>query len=277
MLKLLRLELKLCLDRMECQAIFVFLFLLSIGAFFIDCYRNYGEDITRIRSAFEMIMIQSTSTNLLWSMETMILPLLASIIYADSIYVDRKSGVYTSIVTRVRCRTYIWTKAMVIGLVTFFVVFLPLLLNQLLCLLTFPPFGYDNNFAFPPYDIGVQQYDPQAPFDLLRLQHPLLYNVMFMFLMGIMAAAFALLTYGLFLLFHNKSRFTLLIAVFLIITLLNIAIEYIGFFEWRYTHIFLATSRGSQATIWVWLFALFLTASTTIMISLRRGVVGTDS
>ncbi|OAB36713.1 hypothetical protein PMSD_10330 [Paenibacillus macquariensis subsp. defensor] len=273
MFKLFRMEMNLCLRRLEFKAIFFLFFILSVGSFFIACYHSYGADLSTIRSGYEMSLLQGTATKIILSIELMLLPLLAPIIYSDSLRNDIHSGVYKNMLTRTSIRSYVWAKSIVIFIITFFTLFIPLLLNQLLCLIAFPKVGYDNRFAFPPYDIGVQNYDSQAIFDLLRLHNPLLYNLTFMLLISLTGSLFALFAYGVFLLF-NKSRFILFTGIFLLITIINLVVTLVGSYRWGLTHLLTPTNKGNITNLLLWFLFLFICGVLAIISTTKQKEIG---
>ena len=256
MTRMLKLELINCLSRREFKFIFAILMSFSIGSFLIVCLKNYGQGASLIRSAYEMSIMQGTSTGVVLSIQNMLIPLFASIIYSDSYYSDHRSGVYKNILTRTDTKTYFWAKAIVIIVVTFTVFLIPLFLNQLLSLLAFPTQGFDNNFAFPPYDIGIQNYQSGFMFDLLRIQSPLLYNLLYMFLISLVASLFALFAYGAYFV-SNKGKFATIVGVFLIYIVTELAVSTLGF-RLSLNNLLQPGNRGSFGVLMLWIAVLFV-------------------
>jgi hypothetical protein len=254
---MLMLELRNCLHRKEIKFVFSFLMLISIGGFLLECSRFYGMGMTNIRSAYEMSLIQGTSVHVLLSVECILIPLIASIIYSDSFYVDYQSGVYKSILTRTDTKTYIRAKGIVTFGVTFFVFLIPLLWNQVLCLITFPTEGFDNRFALPPYDIGTQNFNNKFMFDLLRVQSPLLYNLLYMFLISLVAALFAVFAYGAFLVF-KKGRFATIAGVFSLYVVVEMAVTAWGSFRLSLINLLQSGNQGSLSVLLLWISILFV-------------------
>lgn len=264
MKRMLILEFKNCLNRKEFQWIFAIIMLVSIGGFLLACADYYGAGMMTVRSAYEMSLLQSTSTWTVFSTLLVLLPLLAVIIYSDSHYSDVQSGVYKSIITRVDHRIYVWAKAIVLFVVTFCTFFIPLLVNQALCLVTFPVQGWDNNYAFPPYDIGFQNFDPTGMFDLLRLQSPMLFNLLFMVLVSFIAAMFALLAYGVYFVV-NKGKFPVVAGLFLFYVASDLAVGFLGSYRLTLNNLLLPGNTGSFSNLLVWIVALLLPSLTLIL------------
>ncbi|OXM16591.1 hypothetical protein [Paenibacillus herberti] len=275
MLRQLELEWRLCSQRITFQVLTFLFFMLSIGAFLFVCYRNYGTDLLYVRSAYEMSILQGTSTRIVLTMELMLLPLMTPLIYSDSFTRDIHSGIFKGILTRVEIRTYLVAKAIIIFLVSFLIIFIPLLINQLLCLLAFPKLGFDNRYNLPPYDIGFQNYDSEAILDVLRLESPLLYNVTFMLLISLMGAAFSLFSYGIFLLF-NKSRFVVFSGMFLFITIFNLGLSAIVSYRWSFTNLLVPGNPGSLEVLFFWFLVLILGFITALLYTIKKREVGLE-
>lgn len=213
MKSMIKFELKNCLLRRETIYILAAMCLMNIIAYLITVYYYYGSPLSSIRSAFDLSIIKGHPSRFIYQTFIFLLPLLSALIYADSYFTDLKSGVYKQIITRTKLNNYIGAKILTVVIVTFFFTFIPLMINQLLCLISFPAIGFDNNFAYPAYDIGYQNYDSLYWLDLIRVQHPFLYNTLFMCTASIFAVLFALWTFAISMLFP-KGRLVVISSVF---------------------------------------------------------------
>lgn len=272
-MNLWKMELKNCLSRIEFKVVFLVFFLISIGTFIEACYIVYGSELTFIRSAYEMSILQGTSTKIMMNILLVLLPLIIPVIYSNSLITDLRSGVYKNILTRSDLKAYLWAKVSVTFLVSFFTVFIPLFINQILCLITFPQVGYDNRFALPSYDIGIQNYDSQAIMDVLRLGHPLLYNMVFMVLISLMASLFSIFAFAAFLTF-NYNQFSIFTGVFLFITILNLAISLLGSNRLSYTSLLTPATKGSLIDLCLWITGLLVVSSGLVLFKARRIELG---
>lgn len=277
MKRMLLLEFRNCLSRNEFKFIFTFLILFSVGGFLIACSAYYGLGVINTRSAFEMSLLRGIGIRDLLGIECALLPLFASIIYSDSYYSDYQTGVYNSMLTRTNTWPYLWAKAIVAFVITFFAFSIPLLLNQIFCLVAFPIQGFDNNFALPPYDIGIQNYTSGFMFDLLRIQSPLLYNLLYMFLISLAASLFALFTYGAFFVF-KKNRFATIAGVFVLYLVANVAVSALGSFGFRMSLIELLHSgnKGSFSILILWMAVLFVPGIVMIILQSLKHDVGIE-
>lgn len=257
MKRMLMLEFKNCIDRKEFKFTFAFLFLISIGSFLITCYRFYGQGLPFIRSAYEVGIIQGVYSRSLLQFELMLLPLFSIIIYSDSYYSDAKSGVFKSILTRTNRKTYVFAKSIVIFTVTFASFFISFFLNQLLIFIVFPVEGYDNNYSLPPYDLGIQNYHSEDLFDLVRLQYPFFYNMLYMLIISLFAALFALIAFGVYF-YVKKGKFVVILGLFLGYIVLELALNTLGFGKYSIIHFLLPGSPGSFNILLSWMVLLLV-------------------
>lgn len=268
-------EFKRCLIRIEFKVVFFIVFVISMSAFIASCYAAYHSHLSWVRSAYETTIMQGTSTHLMLGVLLMLLPLLAPIIHADTLHNELESGVYKMVLLRTSLKRYVWSKAITIVVVTFFTFFIPLFINQLLCLMVFPMTGYESKFAFPPYDIGIQNYDPDAMLELLRLEHPLLYNVVFMILISVAASTMALFAYGVSF-YLKKNRFVLFAGVFLFVTLCGIGLSLLSY-QWTLTHLLTPNQKSDGWVLVIWLVAFTGIGLAAIWGKTKNNELGIDS
>lgn len=262
MRKSLLLELKNCINRNEFKFIFSSIFLLSIGSFAIACYEFYGAQATFIRSAYEMSIIQDIYSGSILQFIIILLPILATIIYSDSFYTEKQDGVYKFILTRTKLSTYVISKALAIFLITFLVFLVPLLINQGLSIVTFPLEGLDNNQALPPYDIGIQNYNSGSEyvFDFIRIQSPLLFNILKMIVISIFAACFSLLSYGIYFTKYSlkRGRFFTAISIFIVFIIQELTLSILGLGRYSISTYLKTNGIGNPLILIVWILTILL-------------------
>ena len=217
-------EVKNCLYRREIHVTFLILFTLSISGFIIECIAFFGSDLKFVRSASESSLFQGTYADTVMSTLIFILPLIAAIIYADSFYTDYHNGTLKVILTKINKSKYIIYKAIVVFSLTFITFFITLFISQVLSSMTFPSIGFDNMYALPPYDIGVQNYDETYFLDLIRLESPFLFNLISIINLSIFAGLFSLFTFGLFFNFLSKDRIFSVFFSFLVYIGINLIV-----------------------------------------------------
>ncbi|MDR3595875.1 hypothetical protein [Clostridium sp.] len=267
--KMLIFEFKNCIKKKSCKVIFSFLFFISISGYLVTCYEFYGDHLTFIRSAHEVCIIQGVYSRFLKNIEVLLLPLICCIIYSDSYYIEYKSGVYKSILTRTDRKNYIVSKAIVIFTIVFISFFLTLFLNQVLCLIAFPTEGFDNNYALPAYDIGFQNFAQGKLFDLIRLQHPFLYNSLFIVIISIFASVFALLGYSISLV-YKKNRLLAVGIVYIAYIVSEVCLPLIGMEDFAISNYLSASSYTSSLILGLVLLIMFSISIFIIFIGINR-------
>lgn len=224
MQKLLLIEVRNCIKRLEFKLMLLCLFIISIGTFWVDCYNYYGRNLCNLRSAYELGIIQSLNFKIILQLLIVILPIISCVIYSDSYYKDYKSGIYKTILTKVEKMNYFLSKAVVNFFITFLVFFIPLVINQILYCIAFPCKGYFNNYGLPYYDIGYTNFNSLYVLDLLRIKSPLLYNLTYILNISLFAGTFALLVFS-FQLYYKRNGFMIPVGVFIIYIMLSILID----------------------------------------------------
>lgn len=227
---LIKLEFKHCLDRAEWKLVFYLLLAANLASYLICVENDRNSCYQFLRGAGENTFLMGTTASYLPYMLLIVFPILAVMVWALSLRREEKKHQTIVLVQRVGSRAYLTCKAIVISAVTFLAVCVPFLLNLLLCYLTYPLKGYDSAWAEPDYLIGAYSYTAEHFADLLRLEHPLFYNLLYIFNFGIFAVGIALLAYALSFRERMKSFYAVKIPVFLfaVYTVLHIACALVG-------------------------------------------------
>jgi hypothetical protein len=258
-------ELRHCLKRKEMHIVFLILLIFSTSAFVMECIAVFGADLKLVRSAAESSLFQGVYASTVRSTLLFIFPLIASIAFSDSFYTDYHNGVLKVILTKVNKAKYIFNKAIVIFLATFSTFFIALLINQILTLITFPSVGFDNIYALPAYDIGVQNYDENYFLDLLRLESPFLFNLISILIISIFAGLFSLFTFGMYFHFLSKGRVFGLFISFLVYIGFNLILGLLHFNELTIMHQIKPIHTGTLTEIFIW-FVIILIGSIYLII-----------
>jgi hypothetical protein len=258
-------EFKKSMQSLNFKVAFTIIFAICMYQYIFICQYYEGDGLGSIRSAYELSIMTGNRTGFLFGNIVSLMPLLACFIYADSYAHDRKSNVLTSIVTRVSKKTYVIAKGIAVFVTAFVVFFVPLFINQLLMMVTFPQKGIDNKYASPVFDIGYTNYHPDYLFDLIRVEHPFAYNLIYMFLISLFAGLIALI--GLVISFKfNRNRFIPIIIPFILYMFWTYFIEIVGLSEYSIrNHI----SPGPYAEGWQ-LIILIIALYVPIVIAYRK-------
>ncbi|WP_307274270.1 ABC transporter permease [Peribacillus sp. V2I11] len=254
-------EFKRCFMRNEFYLVFFFMLLLSIGAFIGEAIQFYGRELSFVRSSNESSIIQGVYSSSLRSTLLFLLPLISAIVYADSFHEDYHTGAYKAIVTKVNKNKYLLSKAIVTFLSTFIIILLSLSINQILSMIAFPVEAFNNIYSLPPYDIGVQNYNPNALFDVLRLQTPLLYNFQYILIISFYSGLLGLINFGIYFVYLNKHKIFGAMVVFIGNILLAIGISILFSQSLSLSAQLTPGNQGTtlQLTFWaILLFVIFL-------------------
>lgn len=136
------------------------------------------------------------------------LTLPACIAYSDTFLEDRKERVLNFIVSRCNKGLYILSKGIVVFFSGFIVIFLPLLIHQLLCVVTLPLYTASEVIAGnPTYD---KYYLTRFYFSQLHTLNPYLHNLLYIFLDGLFGGAIAIFSYAISFL-KNINRYAVII------------------------------------------------------------------
>lgn len=184
---MLQIELKNCFNRKEFKFIFGLLCLLAVGTYFYLVLQYKHDGIKWQRSSYDSLMMVHPSVSTIYSTIMMLLPIIVGFVYSDCYYRDIKKGRRNYICTRYSEKKYVLSQALAVAIMSFLVIVIPLLINLGLCRLTFLSSGMDNNYALPPYDIGVQNYAPEHWKELFRLGNPMGYYLVRILIIGAVA------------------------------------------------------------------------------------------
>lgn len=204
--KILKLEFNLLINRKEFLSVFTVSLLLMLSVFFVDCYTFLQNNIFEIPSANQLWVGFDKRFGQVFYM--FLLPLLPALAYADTYYLDNKTGVYKSILTKCRKNNYILAKGIVVFVSGFIVIFAPLLINQLLYFIIAPLYSTKNLLGWPAY-MFIPTHN--MIFKGLFLSNPYLYNILYMLLAGLVGSLAALMSYSISFI-TNKSRLIIVAA-----------------------------------------------------------------
>ena len=68
-------------------------------------------------------------------------------------------------------------------------------INQILCRIVFPVIGMDNRWGLPMYLLPLN-YNSKMFLDIWQVQNPYIYNIFYIFIIGILAGGISLVFYG---------------------------------------------------------------------------------
>ncbi|MGL5152167.1 MAG: hypothetical protein ACRC7N_16555 [Clostridium sp.] len=195
------LELKRILNCRKYKGIVMLLFMFVISAFIYTCKNNYGEYLSYVHSASEMGIIQGIPSGYAMNTLVILLPIIASILYADSYHKEYNNGVSKIIQTKISKRNYFLSKIIVNIIIVFCTIFSLVALNEVLTFIAFPKNGYFNNAGVAAY---TYEYNREFFIDMLRITNPYLYNTIIIAIYALFGALISTLT--LVITFVSKSK-----------------------------------------------------------------------
>lgn len=192
MLRMLRFQLSRMVRCREYRVAMLLSSLIACGTFLMEVVANSKVDRSSILSASEVVCSYGIGTG--WSMFSALWPFLVVLPFATSFVEDKKNQCVNASVSRGSYEAYLGSKVVASGLGSASVVFIPLLMNLLLCYIVFP---HNHNIVLASYQ--DQMYAPvllgenrlyasyASTYFLLPLYlaSPFLYHLMYLFILGI--------------------------------------------------------------------------------------------
>lgn len=183
------------LNQLEFQICFGFMCLMSFGSFLWNCLTYYGKDYMQIRSGADVFFLTSTSSRIVTMIFSLIVPLIAMMLCAGYRKKGEKEGNNLFAFIRMGHRKYLIIGAIATIFVTIICFWMILGVNQILCRIVFPVIGRDNRWGLPMYLLPLN-YNSKMFLDIWQVQNPYIYNIFYIFIIGILAGGISLVFYG---------------------------------------------------------------------------------
>ena len=226
MKSLVKIEIKKCLKRKEFTFILLLITIAIASDFVLTCIRFYGCKTSQLLSAYEATIITNIIQTPLYPVFAILLPFTASIVGSDLYLEEQINGSESVINTRISKKYNIISKAIAISIISFFIVLIPLLINQVLALIAFPIQGY-NGLGFSDYKKLIY-VDKGIMLSQIQVYYPYLNNIIFIIIRSIFAVSFTLVSYGVSFI-PNVNRYLVILSSFIINTLLTFVLAIIAF------------------------------------------------
>lgn len=195
--RLVKMEIRSCLDRAECRLVFGLYMILSVGGFLLCLRNDVGSHYQFIRSADDNFLLMGTETSFFVYLLVLLFPVLSMVPCSFSCNYDVVNHRDILIAHRCGRKAYVVSKFISSGVLTFVITALPLLINLAMCHIIYPSVGYDNVWGEPQYLIGLYSYSGERFLSLFQVQSPFLYNLFYISLYGLFASLFSLFACGL--------------------------------------------------------------------------------
>ena len=128
--------------RKQFFVVFTIFFVMAILDFLVTCKNYYGIELSWIRSAYACGILNNEVPCFSKQFFTTLFPIMVCIGVSDVYYEEEILGMNSFIHTRVRKKENVRIKIISLLIVTFFMVFIPLMINFILTLTAFPIQGY---------------------------------------------------------------------------------------------------------------------------------------
>jgi len=220
-------QIKLMVKTKSFRTAFTLVFLLAIASYLYQLFEMRNVDISLMKSSTMLFMLNDT-TRLLKYFE-ILLPILAVFPFVFSYLDDSNLKTFPYLLTRQSKRSYFISKYITSIIGGFLIIFIPLLINLILCSVTFP--FNNNNFFGGSFSInfeGILLGTSRAintrhyglPFLRIFLISPTLYNVLFIVIASVFSSALASFAFA-FSMFFKNNKVILILPTFLLMRLLQ--------------------------------------------------------
>ncbi|MGL4874316.1 MAG: hypothetical protein ACRC30_06655 [Clostridium sp.] len=258
-------EFKHCIKSKPFNSILIIFTLIAIGGFIYNAFFYHNYNITDLRSANEITILNGNKTTSIKMALLLILPLVSTLIYSSSFLVDYNSGMYKNILSRVTFKSYLLNKILVTTLLTFGTFFYLFLLNELLCIITFPLEGIANSFGSPSF---LKTTLPNAFLGLTRLSNPYVFDFIMIFIYSLIASMHALVALSISLIFKYK-KVTFIITYFIVCQISDILFQSIGIYKYHFNYI-INSNTGSFTTLFFWIICAIFVSFLSTRIALNK-------
>lgn len=144
--------------------------------------------------------------------QLLLLPFVACLPFTSTFYDDSKKGIINSLIVKSGRKNYYISISVVVFVSAFVVVILPYILEQIVLCILCQGAPQQNAMLSPAaddYKYWIQYWNIKEWMMPLKMNHPYLYNILYMCIPAFTGAVFAELNYALSLYFH-RNRFLIL-------------------------------------------------------------------
>lgn len=254
----------LLFKRKEFNYSFLFMTIISLGLFLYDCLVQYGADVGTVLSA-DKLFIGRNYNNPIYIILQFILPLIIVIPFSDISSFEKNANITPAVLTRTGRRTYFRSQLFVSGISSWFVVFIPFMLNFILGMIAFPLNSINTTTAIVGgiYSDYYGAYLDKILFPEIFSINAYFYNFILLLLLCLFCSLCSMLIYTISY-FLKSNRIFLLFLAFIINNFFIIATDTIGFSISPFDYLFSYSIDYVQTEA----FILFLFAFMIILIFL---------
>ena len=262
----MKVEFKKCFDRGQFKIMFLIIYIMTVLSFIAECMESTNCSMTLLRSANESTFL--TGANTFLHAMVMVMPIMASLIYADSYEEEKKNGINKYIATRIDIKRYLLGKGVVVFIMNFLCFFIPIIMNMLLCKWTFPKIGHDSIYGLPPYALELN-YSQKILFNSLRLESPWIYNLVHALGVGLFAGILGLIIYGVFFI-SEKNKLKTVIEIYIIYVIWETVFGVLNVEKLRFTSYMVTGAYGTKPIMFGIFLVLFIIGMVLIGIGIKK-------
>ena len=248
----------LLLKRREFNYSFLFMTIISLGLFLYDCLVQYGADVGNILSA-DKLFIGRNYNNPLYIVLQFILPLIIVLPFSDISSFEKNANITPVVLTRAGRKTYFRAQLFLSGISSWFVVFIPFMLNFILGVIAFPLNSINTSTARVGgiYSEYYGKYLDKILFPKIFSVNAYFYNFIFLLLLCLFCSLCSMLIYTLSY-FLKGNRIFLLFLLFIINNFLIIATDTIGFSISPFDYLFSYSIGYEKSEAFIFLLFAFM-------------------
>lgn len=222
MKKAIRFQLKNAICSTGFLSISIIMVIFSLGCFVISCIAEYGNDITSVAPAQANFFFNGFYNSVYTRIFFIILPFAACAAFSDSYVTDFANNRLAVLLARFGAKKYYFSKMTAVFLCGAFVIFLPQVLNYILCSVTFPlhstnDYGWDLWQSYTYCNNGLVGC-PEFLFKRLYIFSPYLYFILYMLISSLAAGLMAVTAYQFSFFIRNR-----IFAISIMFIILNLA------------------------------------------------------
>lgn len=253
--------LNLLFKRKEFIFSFLFMTIISLGLFLYNCFVLYGADVGNVLSA-DKLFIGRNYSNPIYLLLQFILPLIIVLPFSDIAAYEKAANISPILLTRAGAKKYFHSQLLVSGISSWFVVFIPFMLNFILCLIAFPLQSINTTLAIVE---GIYNNYYGADLDKILFPkmfsiNPYLYNFVILLLLCFYCSLCAMLVYVISY-FYKGNRIFLLLFAFIVNNFLIIITDMTGLSISPFDYLFSYSTGYMKSEIFLLALFFFMIAS----------------
>lgn len=209
-------------------AMCVFAIVFAVVCFVISCISVYGDDIISVPCVYAQFFGNAHSNEWFVIIFSMVLPFVSCCAFADSYASDYYRNYVSICITRTNIKKYYFSKLIAVFVSGAFVIFLPQIINYLLCFIGFP-IESTNEYTWDLWQADTYTVAIKESFFLFKRLYifsPYLYFFVYIIISSITAGIIAVIGYQIS--FFIRNKIFIWSFMFMVINLADVFFETYG-------------------------------------------------